>query len=70
MTETRTVRYWVHSRGGDGLLCVPDYAEALEYARAGIGRTLSVVVETFSRSGLPIDGASPRSLAVSQEDQS
>lgn len=59
MTETRTVRYWVHRRGGDALLCVPDHAEALEYAREGVGRSLSVVVETFSGTGLSIEAPAP-----------
>lgn len=59
MSETRIVRYYVHSKGGDCLLCVDDHASALDYAREGVGRTLSVVVQTTTRQALPLDGARP-----------
>lgn len=53
-TETKTVRYWVYSPGGDAILRVPDYAEALAYAREVPGRTLQLIVETTSRAQLPV----------------
>ena len=32
-SETCRVTYWVYSPGGDAILSVPDYAEALAYAQ-------------------------------------
>ncbi len=57
--ETRSVLYWVFSPFGDAILHVPDYAEALAYARKVKGRTLQLVVETTSRTALPVEAASP-----------
>lgn len=53
-TETKTGRYWVYSPGGDAILHVPDYAEALAYTREVPGRTLQLIVETTTRTPLPV----------------
>lgn len=58
-TETRIVRYYVHSKGGDCLLCVDDHTSALEYAREGVGRKLSVVIQTTTRQALTIEAPDP-----------
>lgn len=68
-TETRSVLYWVYSPFGDPILHVPDHAEALAYAREVKGRTLEVIVETTSRTALPVEAASPLAIRTVEDPE-
>ena len=49
-SETCRVTYWVYSPGGDAILSVPDYAEALAYAQEVEGRTMICQVVAITRT--------------------
>jgi hypothetical protein len=51
---TRSVRYWVYSPFGDPILCVPDYAEALAYAREVPRRTMELIVVAATRTPIEV----------------
>jgi hypothetical protein len=53
-SEARVVRYWVYSPFGDPILCVPDYAEAMAYAREVPRRTMELIVVSTTRAPIEV----------------
>ncbi len=50
----RSVLYWVYSPFGDPILCVPDYAEAMAYAREVPRRTMELIVVATTRTPIAV----------------